>query len=106
MHKVFSIVKKKIFITNNSKKQLSLYSKPIKNLNSKFFFYNWNQHAEYRSSYNLSRTYLLTKKLWYFQKKQFSFIPYNLKKQLISDIYNVNYKKLQSKLIDFIKKIF
>lgn len=103
---MFSIVKKKIFITNNSKKQLTLYSKPIKNLNSKFFFYNWNQHAEYRSSYNLSRTYLLTKKLWYFQKKQFLSTPHYLKKKLISDIDDITYTKLQSKLIDFIKKIF
>lgn len=103
---MFSIIKKKIFIKNNFKKQLSLYSKPVKKLNSRYFFYNWNQQAEYRSSYNISRTYLLIKNLWYFQKKKFLFIPNNFKKTLIFNIDNLNYQKLQSKLIDFIKKIF
>lgn len=95
---MFSIVKKKIFITNNSKKQLVLYSKPIKNLNSKYFFYNWNQHAEYRSSFNLTKSYLLIKKLWYFQKKQFLFIPINIKKKINSNIEILKYQKLQSKI--------
>lgn len=95
---MFSIVKKKIFIANNSKKQLNLYSKPIKNLNSKYFFYNWNQHAEYRSSFNLTKSYLLIKKLWYFQKKQFLFIPINIKKKLNSNIEILKYQKLQSKI--------
>lgn len=103
---MFSLVKKKIFIINKFQKQLLLFSKPIKNLNAKYFFYNWNQHAEYRKGYNLSRTYLLTKKLWYFQKTSFLSIPYNFKNKNSSQIEPFEYIKIQSKLIDFIKKIF
>lgn len=103
---MFSIVKKNIFITNNSLKNLRLYSKPIKKLNSRYFFYNWNQHAEYRSSFNLTKTYLLIKKTWYFQKKKNLL---NLKKFKNINSFTINilqYQKINSKLIDFIKKIF
>lgn len=103
---MFSIIKNKIFITNNFSKKLKLYSKPIKKLNSKYFFYIWNQHAEYRSSYNLSKTYLLTKKLWYFQKKSFLSLSNKIKKINSTQIIKLNYQLINSKLIDFIKKIF
>lgn len=103
---MFSLIKKKIFITNNFSKKLNLFSKSIKKLNSKYFFYTWNQHAEYRSSYNLHKSYLLIQKIWYFQKKKFLFIPNKFKNLNISELNNIKYIKIQSKLIDFIKKIF
>lgn len=103
---MFSFIKKKITIKLKKKLFLITYSRLIKKLNSRYFFYNWNQHAEYRASSNLSKSYLLIKNLWYFQKKKFLLIPYNFKKIHTSILNEITYIKLKSKLSDFIKKIF
>lgn len=103
---MLSIIKKNFLIQSESQKLLMRYSRPMKKLYLRYFFYHWNKHAEYRAGHNLTKSYLLLKNLWYFQKKNFLLTSVNFKYKTISICNDEIYIKLQSKLIDFNKKIF
>jgi hypothetical protein len=80
--------------------------KIYKKLNSKYFFLNWNQHSQDRSGLDITKTYLLNKNLWYFQKKNNLQFPFFWKKIQVSEVKESKYTVLVSKLNDFSKKIF
>jgi hypothetical protein len=102
---VYGSVYKEVFKAFFKKKIIRL-SKGYKKLNSKYFFLNWNQHSQDRSGLNITKAYLLSKNLWYFQKKNNLQLPVLLKKNTIENIKNITYLKINSKLNDYIKKIF
>lgn len=84
------------------KKYIRSMSKAYQRLNWKFFFYNWNQQTQPRTGLNMTKTYLLNWKLWYFQKKKFISLPINWKKNYITELPNQhNFVKLNSKLNDY-----
>jgi hypothetical protein len=79
--------------------------KRYRKLNSKYFFINFNQQSQNRSGLDITKTYLLNKNLWYFQKKNNLKFPNCWNKKTISEVNCNNYITLMSKLNDFIKKI-
>ena len=103
---MFSLILKSYLRIKNKKK----FSKIVKKTsiqNHRTFYIFLNYHTQHRSGYNMTRPYLLNTKLWYFQKKQL-LQPLIMWKKINIDIIN-NYiisNKLDSKLNDFIKKIF
>lgn len=54
-----------------------------------WFFIRWNAQGQYRSNRNLSKSYILNQKLWYFQKKKNIQIPAKYK---ISDVIEIDIK--------------
>jgi hypothetical protein len=102
---VYGSVYKKINKVFHKTKFMRLV-KSYKKLNSKYFFFNWNQHSQDRSGLDITKTYLLNKNLWYFQKKNNLQFPFLFKKMSISEIKINKCITLVSKLNDSIKKIF
>ena len=70
-------------LKNFNKKKLK---KTIKwgKLRTSIFFYRWNAQGQHRLSWNLTRSFLLNSKLWYFQKKNIITLPLNWKKNNLS----------------------
>ena len=102
---MFSILYKLVSLKIKKIKKKKL--KKFKYRNWRFFFFKWNAQSQYRANWNISRSYLLNSKLWYFQKKknlqhliQFKKKPLNVVKDSVKNI------SLISKVNDYIKKIF
>jgi hypothetical protein len=93
---VFSVIQRDFYLKYYSRSYLLRECGSLQRHNDTYFFYKWNQQAEYRKNYNLSRTYLLLKKSWYFQKKKNILIPFKWKKLEISPISHANYVTLES----------
>lgn len=80
--------------------------KKFKYRNWRFFFFKWNAQSQYRANWNMSRSYILNSKLWYFQKKKTYTSFSKWKKNSVSIISRyITGINLISKLNDYIKKI-
>ena len=103
---MFSLILRSYLKIKNKKK----FSKIVKKTsiqNHRNFYIFLNYHTQHRSGYNMTRPYLLNTKLWYFQKKQLFQPPLTYKKINIDVVHDYTiFSKLDSKLNDFIKKIF
>jgi hypothetical protein len=76
-------------------------------LNWRGFYSFLNYHTQHRTGVNMTRSYLINSKLWYFQKKKTIRLPFIWKKSEFINIENPVLKfSLVSKLNDFIKEIF
>lgn len=100
LYRLVNLKIKKIKVKKNKLKK-------FKHRNWRFFFLKWNAQSQYRANWNISRSYLLNSKLWYFQKKKNLKPLMQWKKKSLNIITkSIKNIKLTSKLNDYIKKIF
>ena len=95
---MIGIVRKKFNLIFFKIKQNLKDVRQLKKLNNKYFLRNWNQHAEHRKSLNLTKSYLLAQRLWYFQKKNNIKLPLKFKKTKQTSFNYKVVKTLNSKI--------
>lgn len=95
---MFSIILKS-YLRIKNKKKFSIKIKKLNYQNYRNFYIFLNYNTQHRSGYNMTRTYLLNSKLWYFQKKKLFKLSSEWKKLELNKIKtNIHYNKLQSKI--------